>query len=81
MNDFISISELKAAALADAKRAVNGNTGLSKALEGEITPQAVAQWRQVPAERVLKVEKVTGISRHKLRPDLYPEPDQEVARS
>lgn len=27
--------------------------------------------RRVPAERVLDVERVTGISRHELRPDLY----------
>ncbi|MDQ0305303.1 transcriptional regulator [Ancylobacter polymorphus] len=28
--------------------------------------------RRVPAERVLDVERITGISRHDLRPDLYP---------
>lgn len=28
--------------------------------------------RPLPAEYVLKVEEVTGISRHDLRPDLYP---------
>ena len=27
---------------------------------------------RVPAERVLKIEEVTGVSRHELRPDLYP---------
>lgn len=36
----------------------------------DITPQAISQWRQVPAERVIEVERVTGISRHELRPDL-----------
>lgn len=32
------------------------------------------RWAQhrVPAERVLEVERVTGISRHDIRPDLYP---------
>jgi DNA-binding transcriptional regulator YdaS (Cro superfamily) len=32
------------------------------------------RWEQkrVPAERVLDVERITGISRHELRPDLYP---------
>lgn len=29
--------------------------------------------KRVPAERVLKIEEVTGVSRHELRPDLYPE--------
>ena len=27
---------------------------------------------RIPAERVIEVERVTGISRHQLRPDLYP---------
>lgn len=26
----------------------------------------------VPAERVLEVERITGVSRHDLRPDIYP---------
>ena len=79
MIDFDSIAELKASALDEAKRAVKGNTGLSRALGGEITSQAIAQWRQVPAERVLKVEKATGVPRHRLRPDLYPDPERETA--
>jgi DNA-binding transcriptional regulator YdaS (Cro superfamily) len=28
--------------------------------------------KQLPAEHVLKVEAATGVSRHDLRPDLYP---------
>lgn len=35
-----------------------------------ITSQAISQWRQVPAERVLDVEAVTSIPRGELRPDL-----------
>lgn len=37
----------------------------------------VSAWIQVPAEHVLRLEKHTGVSRHKLRPDLYP---QEATR-
>lgn len=37
-----------------------------------ITSQAVTQWRRIPAERVLDVERITGVPRHELRPDLYP---------
>lgn len=42
-----------------------------------ITPQAVGLWcrtGRVPAERVLDIERVTQgrVSRHELRPDLYP---------
>ena len=28
--------------------------------------------RRIPGERVLAVERATGISRYRLRPDLYP---------
>jgi DNA-binding transcriptional regulator YdaS (Cro superfamily) len=79
MSDLDSINDPKAAALSDAKKAVKGNTGLSRALNGEITPQAISQWKQVPAERVLDVERATGISRHKLRPDLYPSEQESAA--
>jgi len=36
------------------------------------TRMNVWQWRRVPAEYVLSVERATGVSRHDLRPDLYP---------
>jgi DNA-binding transcriptional regulator YdaS (Cro superfamily) len=34
----------------------------------------VLRWEagRIPAERVLEIERVTGIPRQKLRPDLYP---------
>ncbi len=43
-----------------------------------ISASAVWQWRtsQIPANRVLAVEKLTGISRHDLRSDIYPREDQ-----
>lgn len=41
--------------------------------------QSIQQWRRIPAERVLDVERVTGISRHDLRPDIYPAPAEERA--
>jgi DNA-binding transcriptional regulator YdaS (Cro superfamily) len=81
MSHVDSISQLKAAALDEAKKAVGGNTGLARALDGEITPQAISQWKQVPAERTIDVERVTGISRHRLRPDLYPMPAAEPERA
>ena len=40
-----------------------------------ITPQAVQRWvsnDRVPHMQVINIEKITGISRHELRPDLYP---------
>jgi DNA-binding transcriptional regulator YdaS (Cro superfamily) len=36
-----------------------------------IRPQAISQWTRVPAERCLDVERLTGISRHVLRPDVF----------
>jgi DNA-binding transcriptional regulator YdaS (Cro superfamily) len=36
----------------------------------------VAAWKtrgRIPAEEVLEVERVTGIPRHRIRPDIYPD--------
>jgi DNA-binding transcriptional regulator YdaS (Cro superfamily) len=41
-----------------------------------VTAQAVSQWDEVPPLRVLAVESVSGVSRHELRPDLYPLDDE-----
>ncbi len=38
-----------------------------------ISQPSVSNWRRAPAERVLAIEEVTGISRATLRPDLYPD--------
>jgi DNA-binding transcriptional regulator YdaS (Cro superfamily) len=37
----------------------------------KITPQALQRWQRIPIGRVVEVEKVTGISRERLRPELY----------
>jgi DNA-binding transcriptional regulator YdaS (Cro superfamily) len=47
-----------------------GNKALADGLN--ITRAAVSQWTRVPAEQVLKVERITGVPRTVLRPDLYP---------
>lgn len=36
------------------------------------TRSAVYQWRQVPADLAIEIEKLAKVSRHDLRPDLYP---------
>jgi DNA-binding transcriptional regulator YdaS (Cro superfamily) len=36
-----------------------------------IRPQAITQWVIVPPERALKLEMLTGISVHKMRPDIF----------
>jgi DNA-binding transcriptional regulator YdaS (Cro superfamily) len=54
------------------------NRGALSRIAREIGVQraAVCKWqtRGIPAERVLDVERATGIPRHALRPDLYPAP-------
>ena len=59
-------------ALERAITQVGGVAALARAIN--VTPQAVSQWDRVPAGRALAVEKATDgkISRHDLRPDLYP---------
>lgn len=57
-----------------ACEAVGGQTALVKAL-GLKSQGSVSTWLRVgrvPAERVLAIEELTGVSRHDLRPDLYP---------
>ena len=42
-----------------------------------IKPTSIIDWRragQIPAERVLAVSRITGLSPHLLRADLYPDP-------
>ena len=55
---------------------VGGLAALARILG--IRHTAFYRWRRVPAERVLSIEKATGISRHELRPDLYPEEEEEI---
>lgn len=45
-----------------------------------ISRQAVEQWRMVPPGRVLAVERLTGISRYDLRPDIYGAPPASAKR-
>ena len=57
--------------LQKAKTIAGGNAALGRLLG--ISAHAVAQWRQVPAQRVVDVERVTGVSRQELRPDVFAE--------
>ena len=32
---------------------------------------ALYSWKRVPAERVLDIERISGVSRHEMRPDIF----------
>ena len=36
-----------------------------------VTRSAVTKWDRIPAEVVVEVERITGMPREQLRPDLY----------
>ena len=57
---------------------VGGVVALAKKLG--IKHSAFHRWNQVPATRVLPIERATGISRHDLRPDLYPPNEKRQRR-
>lgn len=74
-NDTITPAE----ALEQAIAAAGGLTALGKPFE--ISAPAVDSWRRggVPANRVLEIERLTGVSRHLLRPDIYPRDGEDSA--
>jgi TorA maturation chaperone TorD len=57
--------------LDEAIRAAGGVGALARKIG--ISQPSVSNWSKIPAERVLAVEAVTGVSRATLRPDLYSE--------
>lgn len=79
MRPRIAVPELARRALALAVEARGGPRKI--AAEIGISSQAISQWAYVPAQRVLDVERVSGVSRHMLRPDLYPVPVSEQPES
>jgi DNA-binding transcriptional regulator YdaS (Cro superfamily) len=75
MSDTLSATLSPREALEKAIDAGGGLTGLARII-GVKTP-SVDGWRErgVPPKRVLAVEAATGVSRHLLRPDIYPRPE------
>ena len=60
----------KSKALLRAIKAAGGAAVLARKLK--VSQQAVSKWPRVPAERVMSVERHSGVPRCLLRPDLYP---------
>ena len=60
--------------LKKAIKLAGGQTALAEMIG--VTQSHVWAWlnrnKRVPAAHVLKIEKATGVSRHELRPDIYP---------
>lgn len=65
----------------EAVKAKTTVTKLANALG--ITPGAVSQWTQVPAERVGEVARITKLRPEVIRPDIFakrsPQPDMAAA--
>ncbi|WP_018694235.1 helix-turn-helix domain-containing protein [Algicola sagamiensis] len=64
--------------LEKAIQKVGSQTALAKVLNKK--QGHVWNWlnrdKKVPAEMVIPIEKVSGVSRHELRPDIYPLPEK-----
>jgi DNA-binding transcriptional regulator YdaS (Cro superfamily) len=52
-----------------AAKAAGGMRPLARLLG--IAHPALYRWRQIPAGRIVEIERLTGVPRHLLRPDLY----------
>ena len=67
----IAVMEDQTAALKRAVSVAGSRRKLAQSLG--ISFQAVCQWKRVPIERVAAVEKITGVPRAMLRPDIFGE--------
>ncbi len=66
-------------ALAEAVRRAGTLAALGAMLEPRCSGQAISQWRTVAAERAVQIERVTGVPRWSLRPDLWDRPGSAAA--
>ena len=74
---------METAALEKAIKIVGSQTALAEACG--VKQQHVSYWlheaKRIPAEQVLSIERATGhqVSRHDLRPDIYPKEADNAA--
>ncbi len=64
-----TLEERVAAAVDRAADAAGNKSELARQLGVKV--QSIQQWKRIPAERVAEVERITGISRHELREDIF----------
>ena len=65
--------------LREAIEAAGGPAAFAKAAGVKLP--SIYSWKRIPAERVVRVEAATGIPRHRLRPDVFPDPFSDPAKS
>ena len=70
-------SEIRDPALNDAIYTLGGPEAACRALG--VTKQALSQWEKCPALRVIPLEKASGVSRYRLRPDIFGPPPERAA--
>lgn len=66
----------RAIAAAGSQAALASKIGVSQA---HVSYWLVSSKSGVPANKVIDIERATGVSRHDLRPDIYPEDNRETA--
>lgn len=54
-----------------ARALKNGGGAMKVAAELKIRPQAVYKWQKAPVERCADLERLTGVPRSELRPDIF----------
>lgn len=57
-------------ALQKAIEKAGGQSAVARAFK--IKQPSVAEWKRCPPHWAIKLERLTGVPREKLRPDLYP---------
>ena len=60
---------MREASLDLAIKEAGGVNALARSLG--ITSAAISQWDRAPAKQIIKIERITGVPRHVLRPELY----------
>ena len=67
----------KAISIAGSQAALAEKIGVSQA---HVSYWSCKAKKGVPPEHVMAIEIATGVSRHELRPDIFPAPDMEPAQ-
>jgi hypothetical protein len=73
---------VKARSMNALQRAIRSMNALQRAIDKAggpsafakrlgISRQALWKWKRVPADRIIQIERLTGVPREELRPDLY----------